>query len=77
MEHVAWLIDRLGDARCASCGLRYAKSAVRGIGYENDHWFVYVTCVGCGTQGIAHELLAPHRGDIHGLSAPRSRQPVR
>lgn len=52
MEEVEWLIERLGDARCASCGLRYTKGAVRGIGYENDYWFVYVTCLGCGTQGI-------------------------
>jgi hypothetical protein len=52
MEDVEWLIERLGDARCASCGLRYTKGAVRGIGYENDYWFVYVTCLGCGTQGV-------------------------
>ena len=25
---------------------------MRGIGYENDYWFVYVTCLGCGTQGV-------------------------
>jgi hypothetical protein len=52
MDDVEWLIERLGDARCASCGLRYTKGAVRGIGYENDYWFVYVTCLGCGTQGV-------------------------
>ena len=52
MEDVEWLIERLGDARCASCGLRYTKGAVRGIGYENEYWFVYVTCLGCGTQGV-------------------------
>ena len=99
MEDVEWLIERLGEARCASCGLRYTKGAVRGIGYENDYWFVYVTCLGCGTQGVgvaitptagkaprstepvvptltlddvldAHELLAAHGGDVHGLFAP-------
>src|SRR2546422_1622993 len=52
MDDVEWLIERLGDARCASCGLRYTKGAVRGIGYESDYWFVYVTCLGCGTQGV-------------------------
>lgn len=52
MEDVEWLVERLGDARCASCGLRYTKGAVRGIGYENDYWFVYVTCLGCGMQGV-------------------------
>lgn len=52
MEEVEWLIERLGEARCAGCGLRYTKGAVRGIGYENDSWFVYVTCLGCGTQGV-------------------------
>lgn len=52
VEDVEWLIQRLGDARCASCGLRYSKGAVRGIGYESDYWFVYITCLGCGTHGI-------------------------
>ncbi len=56
MEDVQQLIERLGDAQCASCGLRYTKGAIRGIGYENDRWFVYVTCLGCGTQGIGVTL---------------------
>jgi hypothetical protein len=60
MEDVEWLIERLGDARCASCGLRYTKGAVRGIGYEHEYWFVYVTCLGCGTQGIG---VAMTKGD--------------
>ena len=59
MEDVEWLIERLGDARCASCGLRYTKGAVRGIGYENDYWFVYVTCLGCGTQGVGVAMTKP------------------
>ena len=68
MEDVEWLIERLGDARCASCGLRYTKGAVRGIGYENDYWFVYVTCLGCGTQGVGVAMTRP--GAPAGASTP-------
>jgi hypothetical protein len=59
MGDAEWLIERLGEARCASCGLRYTKGAVRGIGYENDCWVVYVACLGCGAQGIAVSMTRP------------------
>lgn len=58
MDDVDWLVERLGDTRCASCGLRYTKDAVRGIGYENDRWFVYLTCLGCGMQGVGISMSA-------------------
>lgn len=61
MEDVERLIERLGDARCGGCGLRYTRGAVRGIGYENDGWFVYVTCLGCGVQGIGVAMTPPGR----------------
>ena len=73
MEDVEWLIERLGDARCASCGLRYTKGAVRGIGYENDYWFVYVTCLGCGTQGVGVAMTRP---STPALAAPAITAPV-
>lgn len=52
MDDVDGLIERLGEVRCASCGVRYTRGAIRGVGYEDDCWFVYVTCLSCGRQGI-------------------------
>lgn len=46
-------MERLGEVRCASCRVRYTSSAIRGVGYEDDRWFAYVTCLSCGRQGVA------------------------
>lgn len=45
-------MKRLGEVRCGSCGVRYTRSAIRGVGYEDDCWFAYVTCLSCGRQGV-------------------------
>ncbi len=36
---------------------------MRGVGSEKDYWFVYVTCLGCDTQGIGMAVTS--------LAAPR------
>lgn len=70
MEDVEWLIERVGDAKCASCGLRYTKGAVRGIGYENDCWLIYVTCLSCGTQGIGLSMTKPGKASAASVVLP-------
>ncbi len=69
MDDVDRLIERVGDVRCASCGGRLTRAAVRGVGYESDCWLVYVTCLACGNQCVGMAITAP------GGSAPSATGP--
>lgn len=52
MEGYEWLRSQLTAFTCSACGRAYVDSRIRVLAQRDDHWFVSLKCVACGTGAL-------------------------
>ena len=63
MEGQEWLRAQLTAFTCSSCGRSYVRSRIRVLAQRDDHWFVSLRCVNCGTGALGLVTVRDAEGD--------------